>query len=395
MTVFLIFLLLFSLSNAAPPLSTQQATATKGKFFVHTLHSAQFFPQSVPVKWEATLKGKPALPNWLRLEMENFLRNHNRGIDQFESAIWKTFRGKQVNPYIYTVRHEIEAPPGKEYINRNRVGFIAEIGTQRGFYQNTMTLVDNLRTNRTFCRNTGSVPINENFYPSFMIDWCRTRIHNLSMIEERKKSSAERIEEIEQKIMMKKKASSASAALTTKQRIAPPSPNAGLRDRGFSFWESFLVFPLIAVFCILLILLLSVIFFGRREGQQWRDYKTPKDQLEEYVSVRESQRHLRELSQQRQMLLMGHDRDRSTAPSGIHTFLQPRNRAPSHSSGARFSKSSSRINELPDERVELLAPVGKQTVAEAAKQCGSSLHLYRNPLESESDEDNEQFRQTD
>lgn len=52
--------------------------------------------------------------------------------------------------------------------------------------------------------------------------------------------------------------------------------NPGLRDRGFSFWESFLLFPLIAVFCILLILLLSVIFFGRREGQQWRDYKTPK-----------------------------------------------------------------------------------------------------------------------
>lgn len=34
-------------------------------------------------------------------------------------------------------------------------------------------------------------------------------------------------------------------------------------------------------------------------------------------------------------------------------------------------------------------PVGKQTVAEAAKQCGSSLHLYRNPLDSESEEDND------
>lgn len=44
-----------------------------------------------------------------------------------------------------------------------------------------------------------------------------------------------------------------------------------------------------------------------------------------------------------------------------------------------------------EDTIELLpsvdhVPVGKQTVAEAAKQCGSSLHLYRNPLSNESDE---------
>ncbi|KHJ86799.1 hypothetical protein OESDEN_13441, partial [Oesophagostomum dentatum] len=165
---------------------------------------------------------------------------------------------------------------------------------------------------------------------------------------------------------------------------------------GYSFWESVLVFPLIAVFCIILVLVLSLIFFGRREGQQWRDYKTPKEQLDEYVSVRQSQRHLRELSVQRQLLLMAGDRDQSNPPYGVHSFLQPKYRSAPNGidSGSRFSKSASKLNENIDENTDLLSgseslPVGKQTVAEAARQCGSSLHLYRNPLESETDEENE------
>lgn len=36
-----------------------------------------------------------------------------------------------------------------------------------------------------------------------------------------------------------------------------------------------------------------------------------------------------------------------------------------------------------------VTPLGKQTVAEAAKSCGSSLHLYRNPFESSKDEEND------
>lgn len=54
------------------------------------------------------------------------------------------------------------------------------------------------------------------------------------------------------------------------------NPEVGTMTGGYTFWESVLVFPLIAVFCIVLVLVLSLIFFGRREGQQWRDYKTAK-----------------------------------------------------------------------------------------------------------------------
>nr|pir hypothetical protein H22K11.4 - Caenorhabditis elegans [Caenorhabditis elegans] len=58
-------LLLFRTSKSFK--APTHVTATKGKFFVHTLHSAHFFPSTVKVKWEATLNKKPALPNWLRL----------------------------------------------------------------------------------------------------------------------------------------------------------------------------------------------------------------------------------------------------------------------------------------------------------------------------------------
>lgn len=82
--------------------------------------------------------------------------------------------------------------------------------------------------------------------------------------------------------------------------------------------------PALLAVLVLLILCLSCIFCGWREGQPWRDYKTPKEQLQEYLNVRESQRHLRELSVQRQMLLMNADRSKSATPMGVQTFLQPR-----------------------------------------------------------------------
>jgi hypothetical protein len=177
------------------------------------------------------------------------------------------------------------------------------------------------------------------------------------------------------------------------------------------FWNSVLIFPLLAVICIVLILVLSVIFFGRREGQQWRDYKTPKEQLHEYLNVREGQRQLRELSVQRQMLLMSGDRSKSNTPLGVQAFLQPRggSQTPATQKRNPIGGSQSKLAErranssMPisaeDERFPLLNPrssVGKQTVAEAAGKwlfknnvnsssaaTGSNLNLYRNPLNND------------
>uniref|UniRef100_A0A914LKJ8 Secreted protein n=1 Tax=Meloidogyne incognita TaxID=6306 RepID=A0A914LKJ8_MELIC len=41
--------------------------AVKGQFFVHMLHSAYFFPQTVDVKWSASTRGRPSLPQWMHL----------------------------------------------------------------------------------------------------------------------------------------------------------------------------------------------------------------------------------------------------------------------------------------------------------------------------------------
>ncbi|KAK6059453.1 hypothetical protein COOONC_02917 [Cooperia oncophora] len=154
------------------------------------------------------------------------------------------------------------------------------------------------------------VVLNKYFYPTFQIDWCRIRIRNVTSQLGLKsqyglkgmKSVALNVEEI----TMRKQQNS----------------EIGTTSEEYTFWESVLVFPLIAVLCVLLVLILSFIFFGRREGQQWRDYKTTKEQLDGYVSVRQSQRHLRELSVQRQLLLMARGLHQSSG-CDVHSFLQP------------------------------------------------------------------------
>ncbi|XGW34490.1 hypothetical protein V3C99_018420 [Haemonchus contortus] len=234
------------------------------------------------------------------------------------------------------------------------------------------------------------ISLNKFFYPTFEIDWCRTRIRNVTL----------------QRIITTRPEARRDLNTITKQRQVHlarfhSSSGGGTTSEGYTFWESVVVFPLIAVLCIVLILVLSIIFFGRREGQQWRDYKTAKEQLEEYVSVRQSQRHLRELSVQRQLLLMTRSRHQSSR-CGIHSFLQPKNKSlrRRNNTSEWFTKCNSKFDEtngqaLHEGEIAIAlstsepTPVGKQTVAEAALQCGSSLHLYRNPLESEIEEENE------
>ncbi|CAD6188729.1 unnamed protein product [Caenorhabditis auriculariae] len=444
----LLFALLFiELPILLIAFKTQHLTTPKGKFFVHTLHSAHFFPNTVKVKWEATLRNKPALPNWLRVmpsrhpelayligtpvtdltqvtvhviakRLENFeiqqqhlvltlvedlrytestkqvidihlrnlgaeelINNRDRKIEQLENAAKSTFRGKGVNPYIVNIRPAFTVPLEKEHLFRNRIGSIVTIGTQKKFFPTTFTMVHNLRTNPSFCRRNNEIAMNKFFAPTFEIDWCKTDLRNVSLTEDT---------DVEKTAARYTEPPLLTLGPLLRNGTPEPPPQEMYGYSGYNFWNSVVLFPLIGIICVILILILSVIFFGCREGQKWRDYKTSREKLEEYMSVRESQKHLRELSVQRQLLSMAQD-SRSTAPSGIHSFLQPRSRATS-SSTARFSKSASRLNDRED-TIELLPatemlPVGKQTVAEAAKQCGSSLHLYRNPLDSES-EDND------
>uniref|UniRef100_A0AC34F6X7 Uncharacterized protein n=1 Tax=Panagrolaimus sp. ES5 TaxID=591445 RepID=A0AC34F6X7_9BILA len=346
-----------NISARYSPTKTQQANAVKGQFMSHMLHSAYFFPHTVDVKWSATAQGKPDLPVWLHLfhskhksiayligtpvtplnqitihviarredtfemaeqfltfifkddprfntstqqivdllvknvEPEEFFNDRRGKVQRFEKAIRETFRGKSINPYIFDVMPEVRNEPNKlyqHYLKQQKFGSLVKIGTQKFFHPNVKKLVIDLHESPNYCNRSEVIPLNKFFVTEFLIDWCAFR----------------------------------------------------------------LIFPFLAVLCIILVLILSLIFFGRREGQHWRDYKTPKEQLQEYLNLRESQKHLRELSVQRQILLM--------------------NRKEIENEPLIAQRSS----------------VAKQTVAEAAKATGSLLHLYRNPVD-DTEEDEE------
>lgn len=441
--VFSIFCFLFLIGSSDSFKAPQHVSATKGKFFVHTLHSANFFPSTVKVKWEATLNNKPALPNWLRLlpsrhpeiayligtpvtnvqhvtlhviakrmdnfdiqqrmivinlvedstyqgntqqifelpinglDVEDLVSNRERKISQLENALRNTFRGRNVNPYIAGIQARYAIPRGKEHIFKNSVGTTVYVGTQQKFYPGTLSIVRNLQTMPEFCTRPSEVVMNKYFAPTFSVDWCNVEVRNVSSTED-EMGEKEMKNEQGGKLNFEK-----PVAETSDKPEQPPRELYGYSENG-----SIIVYVAIILgVCALLIFLMVLIFFGSREGQKWRDDKTSGETMGEFVSIRDNQKKLRELSLQRQLLSMGPDTN-STAPSGIHSYLQSRSRAPS--TIARFSKSASRLNDRED-TIELLPsgdhiPVGKQTVAEAAKQCGSSLHLYRNPLSSESDE---------
>uniref|UniRef100_A0A914CFJ9 Dystroglycan-type cadherin-like domain-containing protein n=1 Tax=Acrobeloides nanus TaxID=290746 RepID=A0A914CFJ9_9BILA len=437
----LLFLLLYGvLSSQYGFLSSQQAKSSqinvaKGQFMIHMLHSAYLFPHTVDVKWTATAQGKPVLPVWLHLfpskykaiaylvgtpvtpmnqitvhiiakrldnyqtaeqfltivmtddvrfntstqqlteihikniEAEEFLNRRGGKVERLEKSIRETFRGKDINPYIFNILSD------------------------KKFHPNVHNLVIGLRSNAQYCNKSSIIPLNKHFVPEFQVDWCDFNVKNMTLIK-----SLANLDKKQHDSTIIKASHYVGNASELRAKKFLEEHQTGTYTSPSHFWESVLIFPLLAAFCILLILCLSLIFFGRREGQHWRDYKTPKDQLQKFLDVRESQRQLRELSVQRQMLHMASDR-KSTTPLGIHAFLKPR----SSTDAMQTPRSLGHAERTPQrqplrgrsytslggegmESTSMIAPrasVGKQTVAEAAKATGSSLHLYRNPHEDE------------
>ncbi|RCN36415.1 hypothetical protein ANCCAN_17691, partial [Ancylostoma caninum] len=111
------------------------------------------------------------------VEAESLLSDRTGLVGKLEKSVREAFRGKDVNPYIYTVQPEFLVPEGKEHLFRNqRSSSLISIGTQRGFYPTVHKLVHNLQTNPSFCKKQRLVVLNKYFSPTFDIDWCRTRI---------------------------------------------------------------------------------------------------------------------------------------------------------------------------------------------------------------------------
>ncbi|KAJ1352603.1 hypothetical protein KIN20_008997 [Parelaphostrongylus tenuis] len=132
-------------------IETRRSEAQKGHLFVHTLHSASFFHTAVDVTWSATLKNRPALPSWLHLVPSRFkavaylvgtpvtaarqvtVHVFAKRLDTYqikqqyivismsedgelEKSLRDAFRGKDVNPYIYSIEPEFQVPQGKEHL---------------------------------------------------------------------------------------------------------------------------------------------------------------------------------------------------------------------------------------------------------------------------------------
>ncbi|KAI6201370.1 Epsilon-sarcoglycan [Aphelenchoides besseyi] len=352
------------------------------------------------------------------VEAEDFINLRNDQLKRLEHTIHETFRGKGVNPYVYNIFPEYIPDPNKEityYRPAIKSGSVVQIGTQAHFHPNVLNLVNGLRSNPDYCSQSAIIPLNKHFRNTFKIDWCQFSVKNVTLLKgfiqspstttaPSTRSHGENGEiPIEMDKMTGQEKKLNEKRIETERIYDFSHPN--------DFWTNYLIILFLAAFIICLVLILCYIFFGRREGQQWRDYKTPKEQLHEYLNVRESQRHLRELSVQRQILLMDGDRSKSTTPLGVQAFLQPRGssqtpatqkRNPISSSQPRLQPStptafrnepraaSTKPEDGNNERFPLITPrssVGKQTVGEAAIATGSSLNLYRNPLiEDEADE---------
>ncbi|TMS35967.1 hypothetical protein L596_003247 [Steinernema carpocapsae] len=408
--------------------------ATKGRFFVYQLHSNSFFRKTVDVKWSASMNGKPDLPHWLHLVpsrhrplaflmgtpvtplkqlvlhviarrfdnheiadqfftivlnddhrfnttthqiVELHLRNEDaeelingRGgkLSSIEKAIKETFRGRSVNAYIYNILSAVNAlPENFRFVQRQKLGAILQVGTQNRFHSNIENLIRGLKSNPQYCNRNSLIPLNRQFVQLFDIDWCQFDIKNVTQVVFRDAADFEETRVAQFGALPLPTAESPSSAAAT----LPPYYSKSY------FWDSVLIIPLLLVIIIVLVLGLSLIFFGRREGQHWRDYKTSREQMQEYLTIRDSQKHLRELSVQRQMLSMANERAPTEAPSGIHTFLQLKENSADNLPGKDKRHSDSPINvsrsrsNLPagdGESRPLIIPnsaVGKQTVAEA------------------------------
>ncbi|EYC20095.1 hypothetical protein Y032_0023g866 [Ancylostoma ceylanicum] len=103
-------------------IDTRQTDARKGHLFVYTLHSAAFFPTAgTPVTGARQVTVHVFAKRLDTFETKQQYIVISLAEDgQLEKSVREAFRGKDVNPYIYTVQPEFLVPQGKEHLFRNQ-----------------------------------------------------------------------------------------------------------------------------------------------------------------------------------------------------------------------------------------------------------------------------------
>ncbi|CDW57621.1 Mitotic checkpoint protein BUB3 [Trichuris trichiura] len=260
---------------------------------------------------------------WQFFAMEELLK-------QLQAAVVEAFPSRTGSSTIYRIQ-VANLTSGKARIFGNSIGVLVTVAPLDRFTPRVSVLGKDLLSNPTVCKRNVILPWDAIFAPRFKVDWCRFRLWSTATIDRNLSRTMIHSTNVGQEDEMFSGGKNDSLSY----EWVPQFRRFSLHSFARSYFRDWVVFGIVpGAILLFIILVLSSILFGCREGQHWRDYKTPRIQLMEYVSLRRSQRHLRQLTLRRLS------------------------------------------SEMVDPAALYAKPVGKQTVQEAAMLNGGSCDLY-------------------
>ncbi|KHJ46885.1 sarcoglycan alpha/epsilon [Trichuris suis] len=376
---------------------TAHLRLTKNRFFYHAIPAGEFFRVTppAPIRYTASLDGYPDLPSWiditsspkthdaylfgnpnkvssidilvvglnratyttslkrLRIHVIDQTKSSYKGAEQriqflvsnydawqffateellkqLQAAVVEAFPSRTGSSTIFRIQ-VANLTSGKARVFGNSLGVLVTVAPQDRFTPRVSVLGKDLLSNPTACKRNVILRWDAIFAPRFKVDWCRFRLWSFATTDVNRSQTVIHSANVgqEDEMFLAKKNDSLS------YEWVPQFRRFSLHNFARSYFRDWVVFGIIpGAILLFIILVLSSVLFGCREGQHWRDYKTPRIQLMEYVSLRRSQRRLRQLTLRRLS------------------------------------------SEMVDPSALYAKPVGKQTVQEAAMLNGGSCDLY-------------------
>ncbi|KFD69769.1 hypothetical protein M514_11791 [Trichuris suis] len=318
---------------------TAHLRLTKNRFFYHAIPAGEFFRVTppAPIRYTASLDGYPDLPSWIDITSspkthDAYLFGNPNKVSSIDilAAVVEAFPSRTGSSTIFRIQ-VANLTSGKARVFGNSLGVLVTVAPQDRFTPRVSVLGKDLLSNPTACKRNVILRWDAIFAPRFKVDWCRFRLWSFATTDVNRSQTVIHSANVgqEDEMFLAKKNDSLS------YEWVPQFRRFSLHNFARSYFRDWVVFGIIpGAILLFIILVLSSVLFGCREGQHWRDYKTPRIQLMEYVSLRRSQRRLRQLTLRRLS------------------------------------------SEMVDPSALYAKPVGKQTVQEAAMLNGGSCDLY-------------------
>lgn len=222
-------------------------------------------------------------------------------LDELRLAISRAFRGRGVRPYIRDLKPATHAGARIPVSKSEKVGFVVYVGTSHGFPLGLHHLSIGLTKHPVSCRvlfdletsvldqwpfltltsvyfqdkcnRTEIIPPDAFFSPTFQVNWCRFRVKNVTSSSFNDATLLIDGQQVRGATGLTSYDDAAISEFETNQPVRHYEPIARQRDYSWE-WVMVAVVPLAIL--LVLVLILSAVFFGCREGQHWRDYKTPR-----------------------------------------------------------------------------------------------------------------------